>query len=332
MPAQSITEKRALDLFEKHLQQFLTQQTARDPVGHQIRYHFGVGQSQNARRGKRLRPRLVMAAATAYGGKPEQTLAVCAAIELLHNYSLVHDDIEDGDRLRHGRETLWAAFGLPHGINTGDAIGALAQLALSESGENFGAHTAFCMTMELARAHFAMCEGQALDLALEAGTPASIDAYLEMIECKTAALFSCAAALGARCATADEREIDRCRSIGRLFGLGFQIDDDVLGIWGNTSDTGKVAAGDLERRKKTFPIAWAIQHDPVGAGRAIAKAFGKARKPSDEAVGGLRIVLEECGAYRAARSTADNYFESAHRLAQGLQPLSDFVLQWRSTA
>lgn len=330
MRAQSVEDSQALELFETYLHKFLARHTGRDPVARQVAYHFGLDAPHNTRRGKRLRPRLVMAAAASYGCDLDRTLAACAAIELLHNYSLVHDDIEDGDRLRRGRETLWASFGLAHGINAGDFIGALAQLALRPLVEKLEAQTAFDMSMDLAHANLRMCEGQALDLALESGAKASIDAYLEMIESKTAALFACAAGLGARCAGAPGSEIERCASIGRLFGLGFQIHDDLSGIWGNTADTGKMAAGDLARRKKTFPVVWAMAHDPAEAGRAIAQAYEQPHGPSDTAVARLRAHLEACGSYNAARSAADNYFESAWKLARGMQPLSDFVLQNRT--
>jgi geranylgeranyl diphosphate synthase type I len=329
--AQSVGHSQALELFEDYLRDFLTRQVSGDPVARQIAYHFAFDAPPPARRGKRLRPKLVIAAAASFACPPERTLAACAAIELLHNYSLVHDDIEDSDRLRHGRETVWAAFGVPHGINAGDAIGALAQLALVPLGSSLPAQTAFDMSMDVAQANLRMCEGQSLDLALEYGAGGGIAKYVEMIEGKTAALFGCAAVLGARCAgVSGETDIDRARDIGRLFGLGFQIRDDILGIWGQTNDTGKVAAGDIERRKKTFPVLWALEHDPKVAGLAVRQAFEGPEGPNAEAVDRLRGLLESCGSYAAARAAADNYFESAWKLAQGMQPLSDFVLQNRT--
>lgn len=331
MRAQSVGQSQALELFEGYLHDFLTRQVSGDPVARQIAYHFAFDAPPSVRRGKRLRPKLVIAAAASFGCPPERTLAACAAIELLHNYSLVHDDIEDSDRLRHGRETVWAAFGIPHGINAGDAIGALAQLALVPLGSSVPAQTAFDMSMDVAQANLRMCEGQSLDLALEYGAGGGIAKYVEMIEGKTAALFGCAAVLGARCAGVSvETDIDRTRNIGRLFGLGFQIRDDILGIWGQTTDTGKVAAGDIERRKKTFPVLWALEHDAKVAGHAIRQAFEGPEGPSAAAVDRLRGLLESCGSYAAARAAADNYFESAWKLAQGMQPLGDFVLQNRT--
>jgi len=330
VPLPGALDSHALELFERYLQEFLAEHARRDPVAGQIAYHFGLDAPHGTRHGKRLRPRLVMAAAAAYGARPERTLHACTAIELLHNYSLVHDDIEDGDELRHGRQTLWAKYGLPHGVNGGDAVGALAHLALAGAAQTHGAEAAFDMSMDLARANLRMCEGQSLDLALESGARATTGVYLEMIEGKTAALFGCAAALGARCASAADDEVEHCREIGRLFGLGFQILDDVLGIWGSTESTGKVAAGDIARRKKTFPVIWAMERDPSGAGGAVLEVYGNATIPTQAEVARLRALLEECGAYRAASEAADNYLTSALSRAQGTKPLSDFIMQNRT--
>ncbi|HEV2908368.1 MAG TPA: polyprenyl synthetase family protein, partial [Candidatus Eremiobacteraceae bacterium] len=254
----SATEEEALDAFELYLKNFLAAQAHGNPLAAQIEHHFG---GPDARRGKRLRPRLVLAAASALGADLEDALPACAAIELLHNYSLIHDDIEDGDRLRHGRPTVWSAFGLGHGVNCGDAVGALAYHALEPVADLLGTDIAYAMTASLARAHVAMCRGQALDLAAEGDGAATIASYVEMIEGKTAALFACSARLGALCARASNDEATKCAEVGRRFGLFFQINDDVAGIWGEPERTGKTAGADLSRRKKSFPVVWVLEHD-----------------------------------------------------------------------
>ena len=327
MPLTGAIDARSFDLFEDHLKAFLENQSTRDPLAQQIAYHFAIG-DPGVRRGKRLRPRLVMAAAASYGAKPERTMAACVAVELLHNYSLIHDDIEDADRLRHGRPTLWAAFGMEHGINAGDAVGALAQVALSAVAQTHGAESAFEMSMELARANLDTCTGQAQDLALAASPRATLEQYLEMIGGKTASLFGCAAALGALCAHADPAEVERSREVGRLFGLGFQINDDVLGVWASTQATGKAEACDLARRKKNFPVVWALQRGGAAASE-LERAYADAAEPDAAAVERLRVLLETCGAYEAARSAADTYFSEALAHARGDEPLSDFVVQNR---
>lgn len=316
--------------FEQYLKHFLTDYGLQDPVAHQVAYHFGFTERENQRQGKRLRPRLTIATAASLGVPAEKTFPACTAIELLHNYSLIHDDIEDEDTLRHGRTTMWAAFGLAHGINAGDAVGALAQLALAAARTELGPDCALRMSTDLARANLEMCQGQALDLALERGAPVNTETYVAMIQGKTAALFGCACALGARCAGTGETEVERARSIGCLFGLGFQIADDISGIWASTAATGKLAAGDLERRKKTFPIVWASENDPNETGRMIEELFSGDEPLAERSIAQLRAALHACGAYAAARASADNYFESALEKAHGFAPLSDLLSQLRS--
>jgi geranylgeranyl diphosphate synthase type I len=318
------------DAFESYLREFVDAASRAHPVYAHIAYHLGYAEPGPARRGKRLRPRLVIAAAAACGGSMERALPACAAVELLHNYSLIHDDIEDGDRLRHGRETVWSAFGLPHGVNAGDAVGALATLALAPVGAVHGYETAMAMAMDLASANARMCEGQSLDLAFEAGEAASVDAYIDMIGGKTAALFACAGSLGARSAAAQPADIERCADVGRLFGLAFQIEDDAHGIWGDSGSTGKSIDSDLSRRKKSYPVVWAIEHDPVRAGRAIAEAFAKPSTVLDTTVvEGLRNALESAGARDAAMSASRDCFARALARAAGREALESFLEQWR---
>jgi len=316
----------AIDSFEEHLRAFFDRASNANPVYAQIAHHLGYVAGTPARRGKRLRPRLLIAAAQSCGGSSEAALPASIAVELLHNYSLVHDDIEDGDRMRHGRETVWSAFGLPHGVNAGDAVGALAQLAFASATPPLDGHVAFAMSMDLASANLRMCEGQSLDLAFERVERATVDAYLEMIGGKTAALFGCCGSLGARSAGADAALIDRCADVGRLFGIAFQIQDDVIGTWGDRVATGKSSDGDLSRRKKTYPVVWAVERDPSGAGRAVIEMYAKPGATLDAAsVDALRSVLESAGAREAAVAAASDCFARALARAVGLAPLETFI-------
>ena len=315
-----------LEAFEQYLRGFFDRMSRANPVYAQIAHHLGYAGQGPARRGKRLRPRLLMAAARACDGSPDAALPACAAVELLHNYSLIHDDIEDGDRMRHGRETVWSVFGLPHGVNAGDAVGGLAQLALAPVVTALGAEAAFAMAMDLAAANVRMCEGQSLDIAFEDIERTTVDAYLDMIGGKTAALFACCGSLGARSAGASAADVERCADVGRLFGLAFQIQDDVIGIWGDANATGKSADGDLARRKKSYPVAWAVERDPEGAGRAIVDAYARPGSTLDAAsVESLRAVLDEAGARDAAVQASRDCFGRAHARASGLASLEDFI-------
>ena len=302
-----------------------------NPVYAQIAHHLGYVAGTPTLRGKRLRPRLLIAAAESCGGSIDAALPASIAVELLHNYSLVHDDIEDGDRMRHGRETVWSAFGLPHGVNAGDAVGALAQLAFASASPPLDERVAFAMSMDLATANLRMCEGQSLDLAFERVERATIDAYVEMIGGKTAALFKCCGSLGARSAGADAALIERCADVGRLFGIAFQIQDDVIGTWGDSLATGKSADGDLARRKKTYPIVWAVERDPSGAGRAVIDTYAKPGTTLDAAsVESLRSLLESAGAREAAVTAASDCFARALARAVGLEPLEAFIKSSRA--
>ncbi|HXW76197.1 MAG TPA: polyprenyl synthetase family protein [Candidatus Eremiobacteraceae bacterium] len=322
-------DEELIKTFEAYLRAFVERTSRASPVHAQIAFHLGYDGERTVTRGKRLRPRLVAAAARACGGPIDATLAACTAVELLHNYSLIHDDIEDGDRMRHGRTTVWAEFGMPHGVNAGDAVGALAQLALAPVAATLGADVAMAMALDLADANLRMCEGQALDLHFESGASVGVDGYLEMISGKTAALFACAGSLGARAARASAAEIERCADVGRLFGIAFQIGDDADGIWGDAHHTGKSTQSDLSRRKKSYPIVWAMERDPSGAGRAVAEAYARPSAVVDDAtVDALRDRLESAGARDATIAAARDCLARARARAAGIGPLEAFLDAW----
>ncbi len=315
----------SLDDFEAYLRAFFERARGAHPVYAQIAHHLGYSGSGPARRGKRLRPRFTIAAAESCGGTAQAAFPASVAVELLHNYSLIHDDIEDGDRMRHGRETVWSLFGLAHGVNAGDALGALAHLALGGAADG-GDGTAFAMAMDLAAANVRMCEGQSMDIAFEHLERATVDAYVDMVGGKTAALFACCGSMGARSAGAGAPDVERCAEVGRLFGLAFQIQDDVIGVWGDAGATGKSSDGDLARRKKTYPVVWAVQRDPDGAGKFIVDTYARAGTTLDAAaVGALRDALEMAGAREASIAAASDCYARALARAAGLGPLESYL-------
>ena len=292
-------------------------------VGEMLDYHFGYSAAEPARRGKRLRPRLLIAVAQETGAQPQAALAPAVAVELLHNYSLIHDDIEDGDRLRHGRETLWAKYGAAQAINAGDALCALSFLALL----NAAAHPpdrVRTMTARLHAAHLEMCKGQSLDMAFEREAGIRPDRYLEMIAGKTGALFAVSCELGALCAGAGPEQTARYRELGAAFGTAFQMYDDVLGIWADPEATGKARGADIERRKKSFPVVWALEHGDGAAHRTIAQAFagnGEIGPAVRDAVIG---ALDGLGAREAALRSAANHLAVVERAPHGR--VRDFLL------
>jgi geranylgeranyl diphosphate synthase type I len=295
-----------------------------------VRYHFGYG-GASGRRGKRLRPLLLLQVALAEGGTIDDALGPAVAVELLHNYSLVHDDIEDNDRLRHGRETLWARFGIPHGINAGDAMCSLSFLTLlgdaAHSGERLSS-----MARVLHEAHLSMCEGQCLDIAFESRDFVTMDEYRAMIRGKTAALFSASCELGALSAGSDTGRGQAYAQLGLAYGVAFQIRDDVLGAWGSTHVTGKPSGADIARRKWSFPVVWALSGAHCADRAIVAQAYARNEPLSPADVADVVAALERLGARDAADAECDRALDEADAVARrasldGDGAIRDFLAQ-----
>lgn len=224
-----------------------------------LRYHLGWAEQDfrpaSYDPGKRIRPLVCILACEATGGFPERALPTAAAIELLHNFTLVHDDVQDRSVTRRHRSCVWTVWGEGQAINAGDALFALSQIALLES---VRAGVPAERVVDLTRAFnvtvLRIVEGQVLDLGYEARWEIDVAAYLNMIGGKTAALVGFSAWSGAVIAGVDPDRAARMAAFGRTVGLGFQTRDDMLGIWGEPGVTGKPAADDIRRRKKSLPI------------------------------------------------------------------------------
>lgn len=229
------------------------------------RYHLGFanadGSSARVASGKRIRPILVLLSCLAAGGKIESAMPAAAAVELLHNFSLIHDDIEDGDDLRRGRLTLWRVWGLAQGVNTGDAMFALAHLALARlSDRAVPAERVVRALRVFDQMCLALTIGQHLDIGFEQRTDVTANEYMHMIEGKTAALTRACCEIGGIVAGASEAQVAKLGTFGRGLGIAFQLQDDILGIFGDPAVTGK-GDGDLARRKKTLPVLRALDRD-----------------------------------------------------------------------
>ncbi len=209
--------------------------------------------------GKLLRPRLCLLASRVAGGDPQVALPLAAGIQLIHDFSLIHDDIEDQSETRRGRPTVWKLWGAAQGINAGDGMFVIAHLALHRMAE---AGLPAEVTLEVLRRFdqtiLTICEGQYLDLSYEGDLGISEGDYLAMISRKTAALVAAAAGLGAIVGGADRATAKALFDFGQHLGIAFQVQDDVLGIWGDPAITGKPAAADLYRRKLSLPIIHAL--------------------------------------------------------------------------
>lgn len=230
-----------------------------------LNYHLGFASADGATAqgagGKRIRPQLTLLSCEACGSDWRQALPAAAAIELLHNFSLIHDDIEDRDELRHGQPTLWKQWGEAQAINAGDAMFALAHIALLRTVDCDAPAERVVRAM---RAFDEMCVrltiGQHLDLSFETRDDVTAEEYMRMIEGKTAALTSAACEIGALIGGADDATVQAFAEFGKWLGMSFQLQDDVLGIWGDPAVTGKHDS-DLVHGKKTLPVLFAAERD-----------------------------------------------------------------------
>lgn len=205
--------------------------------------------------GKRLRPMLALLCCQAAGGRREQAAPLAAAIELLHNFTLVHDDIQDRSPTRRHRPTVWTLWGAAQAINAGDALFAAAHLALYQLRErNVPDSLVLDLLAAFERMTLDIVSGQVLDLSFENRRDVAAETYLTMISGKTAAIVEYAAWAGALIGGASADEARRWAEFGLALGLGFQVQDDLLGVWGAASVTGKAEADDIRRKKQSLPV------------------------------------------------------------------------------
>ncbi|MGZ8475251.1 MAG: polyprenyl synthetase family protein [Candidatus Limnocylindria bacterium] len=229
------------------------------PLYEMLAYHLGLD-SPTSPRGKRMRPLLGLLAYQSLTGDYRPALPGAAAAELGHNFSLVHDDIEDADVERRHRPTLWAIWGVPLAINAGDALIALSRLALYPLLDQFPERRVLMLMRVYDETCLDLCEGQFLDISFERRPDVTVDAYMEMIGKKTAALIGAGVQAGAILASDDPKVVEAYRRFGYDLGMAFQLADDVKGSFWTSDESGKPEAGDVRRRKKTLPIVWALQN------------------------------------------------------------------------
>ncbi|MFN2461628.1 MAG: polyprenyl synthetase family protein [Candidatus Velthaea sp.] len=307
-----------LSAFEQSLEGWVRRCPDPSPAAEMVRAHLGFDEGRR-RGGKRLRPRILLLVAETEGVRGAEADGAAIAIELLHNYSLVHDDIEDRDEVRHGRPTLWVRFGIPSAIVAGNAMSAMSYLALSES-TLLPPDRRVAMERCLQTANFQMCAGQALDIAFEVAPHVTFADYLTMIDGKTAALFSAACELGARAAGASDERALAYAAFGRAYGRAFQIRDDILGTWGTTADTGKPSGADIRRRKWTFPVVWALDGPPSAQRNIVASAYASIAPLDDARAAAVIAALDALGAQAAADAACDGAVAEAatHAARHGL--------------
>jgi geranylgeranyl diphosphate synthase type I len=273
------------------------------PFYNMLAYHLGWinerFQPAQADSGKRIRPLLCLLACQAAGGDWHAALPAAAALELVHNFSLIHDDIEDNSPTRRGRPTVWTLWGLPQGINAGDGMLALAHRALLRCQEMDPALVLEAMDI-LDQTVLSLCHGQFLDIASEGKLDLTEEAYLTVIGGKTASLLAASPQLGALLAGAGA-QAEHYRQFGWNLGLAFQMVDDILGIWGDPAVTGKPAADDISGHKMTLPVIYCLRSTPLGEELA---ALYRQENLSEGDVALILRILERAGAREYARGRA----------------------------
>jgi geranylgeranyl diphosphate synthase, type I len=262
-------------------------------------YHLGwEGKDAGpAARGKRIRPVLTLVSAAATGGDWRCALPAAAAIELIHNFSLIHDDIEDNSPMRRGRPTVWSKWGIAQAINTGDAMFTLGHLSILRLEETTTADIALKAAGILQRTCLSLTQGQHLDMAFESWQSLNLDSYWQMVQGKTAALIGACTEIGALAGGANQNAQEAYRSFGVSLGLAFQGQDDLLGIWGDTKKTGKSNQSDLLSGKKSLPVVYGLQQDGPFARRWKEGPITGAEAPAiaaQLAKEGAREYTEEC--------------------------------------
>jgi geranylgeranyl diphosphate synthase type I len=270
-----------------------------------IDHHMGWLEGQQPS-GKRIRPLLTLLTCHATGGRWQNALPAASSVELIHNFSLVHDDIEDDSETRRGRPTVWKLWGMPQAINTGDAMFALARSSTKRlQDEGYTHQTILQVEQELDRALLHLTLGQHLDLLFETEDSVSIQTYLEMIEGKTAALLQAATTIGGLLSERPAAEIEQLAQFGRHVGLAFQITDDTLGIWGDPSVTGKPSGDDLLHGKKSLPVLYGLQQS-----EGFRRAW-KDEKLRSKHMADMMDELDACGARDFSLEQASKHTQSA---------------------
>ncbi len=261
--------------------------------------------------GKRLRPYMVIRSCQILGGKVSNAMPAASAVEMIHNFTLVHDDIMDNDEMRHGVPTVHKKFGMPIAILAGDVLFSKAYQVITDS--KLPANATTQLVSRLAKACIGVCEGQLLDvkMAEERKIPTQAE-YISMIGKKTAALFDVSCAMGAICATNKAKDVSNLSAFGKNLGIAFQITDDLIGVMGDPKVTKKPVGNDLREGKKSLPILMAIKLAKGKDKKIILKAFGNskvAKKDLNKAVD----VIRSLGIEENVRNQALKYAEKAEK-------------------
>ena len=302
---------------------------AGDEIAPMLRYHLGWETLEGTPThggGKALRPILCLAACEMSGGDWRDALPAAAALELIHNFSLVHDDIQDGDETRRGTPTLWRIWGVPTALTAGNAMRVIAdRTADALSGGGAPPEVAQGTVAELTRRYLEMIEGQYLDLSFETAEHVSVADYLDMIGRKTGALLESAMHMGALVATGDRATAEGFGECGMRLGLAFQVRDDWLGVWGDPAFTGKAVGADIRRKKKSLPAVYLFDN-AANEERPWLEETYRAGEIEGERLDGVMAMLDRLGGDSYVQRIAEEQARLAVAAVQEL-PIPDEAKQ-----
>ena len=305
-----------------------------------LRYYMGWvdenGRPHEAMEGKALRPTLCLFACEAVGGALEMAMPSAVALEFIHNFSLIHDDIQDRDEIRHNRKTLWAVWGDPKALVAGNVLRVVADECLHQlldSGLDYD--RALAAGTLLTEAYLEMIEGQYLDLQFEGRHDISMSDYLNMISRKTGALIRCSLNLGAVVGAQEQGVGDAFKESGRAMGYVFQIIDDVLGVWGNEETTGKPVGADIRRKKNSYPVVYTMGKANDKDRKMLNEIYEK-DELDDSDVDSVLAVMDRLDVKNQARQEAEKYanvaleslapVELSREARQEVEDLAHFLL------
>ena len=286
------------------------------PFHEMLTYHMGwTGEGAGPEAtGKRIRPLLVLLTASSCGANWQFALPAAAAIELVHNFSLVHDDIQDNSPKRRGRDTAWVKWGAPMAINVGDALFVMSSQAIIDLKENYPADAVMKAAEILHNTCLDLTRGQYLDMSYEERSDLGVEDYWHMISGKTSALIAACCQIGALLGGADEEKQEIYRSFGHYLGLAFQVQDDILGIWGDENVTGKSVASDLVEGKNSLPVLAGL--DKKGK---FAERWAQGPIQPEEVAEVSRLLASEGGLF-AAQEAAKQMTDLALRSLEEAEP------------
>jgi len=293
------------------------------PFQEMLAYHMGwIGEGAGAEaQGKRIRPLVVLLTCAACGSDWQPALPIAIGIELIHNFSLIHDDIQDRSELRRGRPTAWKKWDLPQAINAGDALFILAHLALVESQEKFSPEKTLRVCKIVNEACLSLSSGQFLDISYEKRSDITVEDYWTMITGKTAALLAACTHVGSLLGGADETNQESYRNFGHYLGLAFQVHDDYLGIWGDSALTGKSSESDLVTCKKSLPVLYGLEKEGP-----FAQRWAEGPIHANEVAGLARQLAEE-GAKLYTQQQADRLTDLALQSLRAANPQGEALFE-----